>query len=238
MDADMRYARGEISREQWLAQRGTSSAAPPVPPPPPPRRRIGIRPPAVILIVVVAVAVALAIAFVWSAGQNPGGLPAPTYTGARQMTAQDLASLNASMTIGHAYLGNNSLWFGSGPTTLAVYLSPQAHDMAFEIQGLANPSIHVAAGSRITVVAVNVDVGEYHNWALTTQAPPYSTMPMMGGGMMSGTMMMAMSMLGPASSSGFWSQQVSFTATAGSYWYLCTYPGHAAGGMYGAFSAT
>ena len=71
----------------------------------------------------------------------------------------------------------------------------------------------------------------YHNWAVTQSGPPFGSMSMMGSGMM-----MSMAILDPASGSGYWSQTASFTANSGTYWYLCEYPGHAAGGMYGGMS--
>lgn len=237
-DVDVRYARGELTREEWLAQRqGTAVPTPPPQPAAPTRRGRQVRPEHLILVVILAAAVVLALAFVWSAGRTPGTFPVPSYSAVTELRAQDLDAVNASATIGVAYAGNDSLWFGPGPVTLVVHLSPAAADMAFEIQGLANPSIHVASGSRLTVIAVNMDGDVYHNWALTSEAPPYGSMPMMGGGMMGGgTTMMAMTMLAPASSSGFWSQQIGFSAAAGTFWYLCTVYGHAAGGMYGQFA--
>ena len=90
--------------------------------------------------------------------------------------------------------------------------------------------------TRVTVVAVNSDLDMYHTWTLSTNGPPYGSMPMMGsGGMMGSGSMMGTSMLGPASATGFWSQQFSFTASAGTYWYLCEVTGHASDGMYGGF---
>ncbi len=147
----------------------------------------------------------------------------------------DLAALNASATQGQGFTGNHTLWFGSGPMTIVAYGSPTDHDMAFVIQGMVNPTIHVRSGTRMTLTMVNMDSGEYHTWSLTIQGPPYSSSGMMGsGGMMSGTMM-GTSSLGPMSSMGMWSQQTSFTAQAGTYWYVCAVSNHAAGGMYGQF---
>lgn len=232
MDPDTRYARGEITRDEWLRLRGSSPGAPPASAPAAPRPPPSApgRPVLLVAVVVVIAAVAIAAAFVWSLGNSPVSGWNLSYGTQQVMHSADLGTLNASATRGTAYAGNHTLWFVGGSMDLVVYASPPDHDMAFVVQGMANPTIHVPAGARVTVTMVNMDSGEYHNWALTRTAPPYGSMPMMGSGAM-----MSMTMLSPASASGFWSQAMSFTPAAGSYWYLCEYAGHAADGMYGGF---
>ena len=235
VELDAQYARGEITREEWM-QRGTSGTArvpPPLLTPLRPPRASANRRRALFVIVVLVVGIVAAATFLWSLAQPSGPGSNPSYLQPRQLQAADLPALNASATQGLAFKGNNTLWFRSGIVTLVIYASPADHDMAFVIQGTVNPRVHVAPGSRITVVAVNMDPDEYHTWSLSTRGPPYSIMPMMGpGGMMWGTMM-GTNMLAPASGAGMWSQRMSFTAFAGTYWYLCGVSGHAAQGMYG-----
>ena len=237
-DADARYARGEMTREEWMRQRTSSQGGGPAPvtptPPPPPRPspRSGRT---LFLVVVVVVAIAVVGAFLWAATQSGFSGWSPTYAQPKQLQVSDLAALNASATHGQAFMANNTLWFGSRAMTLVAYASPANHDMAFVIQGMVNPTIHVPSGARITLAMVNMDSGDYHTWSLTPQGPPYTSSAMMGsGGMMSGTMM-GTSSLGPMSSMGMWSQQMGFTPQAGTYWYVCAVSNHAAGGMYGAF---
>ena len=227
---DARYARGEISREEWAAQRSTAAGAPAVPPRAAPGgKRI------LLLVAVVLLAAVVVTAVLWSLASSPAGAWNPSYGTAQHMHAADLASLNASATHGMAFAANDSLWFSSGAVNLVVYMSPPDHDMTFVIQGLVSPAVHVAAGTRVTLTEVNMDGDMYHNWALTTAAPPFSSMPLMGGGTMGHGSMMSMAMLSPASGGMYWSQSMTFTAKAGSYWYLCEYVGHAADGMYGSF---
>ncbi len=241
-DPDTRYARGEITRDEWARlknapQGGTPAPQASNPTPPRPAGRSGIALFAIVVvviaIVVVVIAIAVVAAFWWTARPGLSGWN-PTYAQAKQLQVSDLAALNASATQGRAFLGNNTLWFGSGAMSLVAYGSPADHDMAFVIQGMVNPTIHVAPGARVTLTMVNMDSGEYHTWSMTTEAPPYSSSGMMGGGMMSGTMMGTGS-LAPMSGMGMWSQQMSFTSQPGSYWYLCAVSNHAASGMYGAF---
>ncbi len=236
-DADSRYARGEITRDEWMRIKASAPMpmSPSAPPVPPPRPRTGSGS-LVFIIVVVVVAVAVLAAFLWFGLQSGASGWSPAYAQTKQLQVSDLAALNASATEGHSFAGNNSLWFGSDSITMVVYGSPASHDMSFVIQGMVNPTIHVAAGARVTLTMVNMDSGDYHTWSLTTQAPPYSSSGMMGSGGMMMSTMMGTSSLGPMSSTGMmWSQQMSFSARAGTYWYVCTVSDHAASGMYGEF---
>ncbi len=164
----------------------------------------------------------------WSPAWNPSWNP--SFGTVQRVPSSDFGSLNASATQGAAYGGNDTLWFRGSSVDMVVYMSPADHDMAFVVQGLANPTIHMAAGARVTVTAINMDPDEYHNWALSRTGPPYSSMPMMNSGSM-----MSMAMLSPASSAGYPSLSMSFSSQAGSYWYLCEVAGHASSGMYGGF---
>lgn len=235
-DPDARYARGEISREEWMrlknpAERGAPALQAPIPPAARPAGRSGTT---LFLVVVVFVVVAVAVAGFWWATQSGISGWNPSYMQPRQIQVGDLAALNTSATQGQAFAGNNTLWFGSSSMTMVAYGSPADHDMAFVIQGMVNPTIHVPRGAHITLTMVNMDASESHTWSMTSQAPPYSSSGMMGGGMMSGTMM-GTSSLSPMSSMGMWSQQMGFTSQAGSYWYVCAVSNHAASGMYGQF---
>lgn len=231
--SDRLYARGEISREEWMQRRSSPTSLTPVPGP---RPSGSSRTTWLVVAVFLVVAIVAATAFLASLGARNVPGTNPTYLPLKQLAPADLSALNASATHGLAFAGNNSLWFSPGPVTLVVDVSPPTHDMAFVVQGLLNPTIHVAPGTRVTIVAVNLDLDMYHTWTLATNGPPYGSMPMMGsGGMMGSGSMMGTTMLGPATSQGFWTQQVSFTASAGTYWYLCAVAGHASEGMYGRF---
>lgn len=233
-DPDARYARGEITREEWMRLKAPSpgnAPSPPAPAPMAPPRSAASAGRTLFLLVVAVVVIAVVAAFLLSVTQSGFGWN-PTYAEARQLQVGDLASLNASATQGRAFMGNNTLWFGMNAMTLVVYGSPSDHDMAFVVQGMVNPTVHLPTGAHVSLTMVNMDSGEYHTWSMTTRAPPYSSSGMMGGGMMSGTMM-GTSSLAPMSSQGMWSQQMGFTAQAGSYWYVCAVSNHAASGMYG-----
>lgn len=92
-------------------------------------------------------------------------------------------------------------------------------------------------------VVINLDDPDYHNLILTTQSPPYSSMPMMsqGSGMMywngnAGAILSMMPMLGPTDYKQGFSYSYSYSASLNNpstLWYYCDYTGHAQSGMYG-----
>ncbi len=193
----------------------------------------------VLLLLVVALsAMALVGLAFWLSASSAGsagyrlGHPALADTSAIQ-TWQSASNSSAS-----TFPGNATIWVHGNSPTLLVLMSPPVEDMEFDINGLPNPTLHVAPGTHLTLIVVNMDASEFHNWVLTRLAPPYGEYPMMmGGGMMGGSFpMWGTSMMGMAQGGMYWSQTMSLTApSSGTWWYLCTYPGHAAEGMYGSF---
>ena len=153
----------------------------------------------------------------------------------------------------HVYPGNNTIVFTSKNIDLLVVAMmgddaekmfdstppPYAHGDVFIIYGLINPTLVIPAGATVHVTFVNLDDDMYHNFAITTVPPPYpyNVMPyiaMYGG--MGPQMMLYMRWLPPANYRAGYAYGYEYTFTVpepGTYWYLCTYPGHAEGGMYG-----
>ena len=120
------------------------------------------------------------------------------------------------------------------------------------VYGLVNPTIVIEQGIMVHFLFINMD-NETHVPAITTIPPPYQYMPMMGvtTAMMNGGNTSSVEaswpaigpMLPPAANAtiaGNGSHALYSDATltttfgsAGTYWYLCLYPGHAQMGMYG-----
>jgi rusticyanin len=170
------------------------------------------------------------------------------------------------------FQNNDTIRFaGSQITILAVGMMPDdatnmtgmsppsyATDDVFVIYGLIDPTIVVQSGAHVNLVFVNLDDDMYHNYVVTSLAPPYSYMPMQGmmwsnssswyGGMMGGLGMMGggsfntifanmMPVLSPTNTNQgiayYYATTFTMNNYGGSYWYICTYPGHAESGMYG-----
>ncbi|MDG7006100.1 MAG: hypothetical protein JRM86_04125 [Nitrososphaerota archaeon] len=123
----------------------------------------------------------------------------------------------------------------------------------FVIGGLIDPTLYIPSGATVRFTVVNLDDDMYHDLVVSSVSPPYPYTMMQymmwggGGGYYRGGMMggygpgyqgflYMMPVLSPADSSGGWAQSYSYALSMPGYgdlWYLCTYPGHAQGGMYG-----
>lgn len=199
-----------------------------------PRRRILL----FVAVAAVVVAVAVAAVVVWAPFSHPLPVNGTSLSTPQLATASQISSWqNLSTPSATAFGSNNTLWVRPGAPDLLVLMSPGGHDLTFLVNGLVNPEIHLAVGTHVSLRIVNMDPDMYHNWVVTSEAPPYGEYPMMGGGMMGGpNEMWGSSMMGEPQGGMYWSQGLGFTLTSpGQYWYLCTYPGHASGGMYGSF---
>ena len=109
----------------------------------------------------------------------------------------------------------------------------------FLVGGLIDPTLVFQKGANVNFTFVNIDDDMYHNFVLTTVSPPYGYMMMASGEMGPGMMyefLSAMPPMAPANYQQGYAQVYSYNLSmdvAGSYWYVCTYPGHAQSGMYG-----
>ena len=141
----------------------------------------------------------------------------------------------------------NSITVSAPGATLLVEGAPVWYPHSgnyFLSYGLVNPQLSVPSGEPVRFEFINMD-NESHDFALTTQPPPYPYMPMMsGGGMMgmgggNGCWLSVGSMMVngiPATSANPVYQTTAATlsfAGPGTFWYLCMMPGHAQSGMYG-----
>jgi len=111
-----------------------------------------------------------------------------------------------------------------------------AKDDVFVIGGLLNPTLYIPNGASVNVTVVNLDNDMYHDFVVSTIAPPYPYMTMQGMMWGSGGFLYMMQVLSPANYASGWAQIYSYNITVpnnANLWYLCTYPGHAENGMYG-----
>lgn len=177
-------------------------------------------------VILLAIVITISSLFIWGGGHTSGG----------KFTQSGLDSINvtsAGVTVDH----NSSLIYVNSTAAIPVFMGPMdtGSMYSFEMLGIINPVIVVQQGVDIHFTVVNIDDDAQHNFVLSSQGPPYASM---GPGMMfSGGYMTRMAYLPPVSS-GFYSY-VNFTYTfsqTGTFWYLCTYPGHAQNGMYGKIS--
>jgi len=116
-----------------------------------------------------------------------------------------------------------------------------AKDDVFVIAGLIDPTLYVPKGATINVTVVNLDNDMYHDFVVSTIAPPYSYMTMQGMMWGASGFLYMMPVLSPANYATGWAPIYSYSIivpNGANLWYLCTYPGHAQGGMYGEIVTT
>jgi rusticyanin len=109
-----------------------------------------------------------------------------------------------------------------------------AKDDVFVIGNMIDPTLVIKAGTLLTVTSINLDEDMSHNFVIMTTAPPYSYMPMQNT--MYGGVVAMMPVLPNDDVKGGYAYELSYQVTLsqpGTYWYVCTYPGHAQEGMYG-----
>ena len=125
----------------------------------------------------------------------------------------------------------DTIVLSSSTVHIGVLAGPMTDMLSFSVGGLKNPTIQVKPGTEVEIHFINIDDTHWHSMIIVSQAPPF-------GGSLSITPAFAGAStpnvttgMPPGSDVEF-----SFTASqAGTYYYLCGFPGHAAAGMYGKF---
>ncbi|MBS1723444.1 MAG: multicopper oxidase domain-containing protein [Armatimonadetes bacterium] len=143
-------------------------------------------------------------------------------------TATSVASAEKKATAGTVGKDKKSLSFTGKAANLVVRTGPEKDMMSFWTRGLRNPTIIVAAGSTMKVLFVNTDEDMLHNFRITGTAPPFDAKMGDRGSVGSAS-------LPHKSGKSYTGQQLVFKVPTqkGTYYYVCTVPGHAAAGMYG-----
>ena len=127
----------------------------------------------------------------------------------------------------------NTITYHGAQVQIVALASPDTGpDMTWNVDGLVNPTIVIPKGAAVTVDFFNADTGTPHGWELTATPPPYQYMAMMYAGVaLPGAFAMP---VGGATAQTWFGRTVQFAAAdAGTFYYLCPVPGHAAQGMFG-----
>jgi rusticyanin len=170
----------------------------------------------------------------------PGRMMGSMMAGApwSRVSAAQASALGAAAPPGASVDGaQNRISFRTGDVRFWALASPdRGPDMTFRIVGLAEPTIVVPQGARVTIEIANADLDTSHGWLLIPASSPFSYMPMIQvPPAFSGALAPP---LGDAGTAGMPYEGVQFVASRPDrYTYLCTVPGHAARGMYGTLVA-
>ena len=126
----------------------------------------------------------------------------------------------------------NSIIYSGNEITIFMLGGPEEADEKFVINGLINPTIYVPRDATVTIEFANADEGMPHAFEITDARPPYGYMSMMHNGRIyPGSFIATL----PAANGGIYPVgKATFQASeAGTFYYICQYPGHAQEGMYG-----
>jgi rusticyanin len=132
----------------------------------------------------------------------------------------------------------NRIMFSGSTAKFVALASPSGSPGdTFRISGLANPTIAVKKGTRVSIEVVNADPNAAQGLVLAGRGSASSRMPMVTARLaFSGA---ALWFLGNSTSAGMHAATIDFDAnSAGTYQYLCAVPGHAQAGMVGTFVVT
>lgn len=98
---------------------------------------------------------------------------------------------------------------------------------SFEVAHVKDPTLTVAGGSDVKITFINTNAGFGHSFQITQKAPPFAVMPQI-------VPVVAGTQVSPIPKGGkFPYATFSWHPEAGTYYYVCTVPGHAMMGMFG-----
>ncbi|MDE1863506.1 MAG: multicopper oxidase domain-containing protein [Thaumarchaeota archaeon] len=161
----------------------------------------------------------------------PDAEAASALPGYAQASKQNNTITYASQTVdlvALSFMGDDAKNFtGASPP-------PYAKDDVFVVGNMIDPTLVLKAGTTLNVTSINLDDDMSHNFAIMTGGPPYPYMAMQS--MMYGGVVATMPVLPNDNAHAGYAYEFTYQVTLsqpGTYWYVCTYPGHAQDGMYG-----
>lgn len=143
----------------------------------------------------------------------------------KTLSVSQAAAADKTATPGLVSADKKSLTFRQKTVRLVVHSGPTNDMLSYRIAGLRNPTLTVPAGATLKALFINTDDDMMHNLRFTVQKPPFKG-PVKSAGTTN---------LPHKSETAYHAEDLTMRVPthAGTYTYLCTVPGHAAGGMYG-----
>ncbi len=123
--------------------------------------------------------------------------------------------------------GRTVTYSGKTVHVVAAAVLPGFPFPSFEIHDLKNPTLDIPAGATVDITFINTNKGFGHSFDITKKGPPYAVMPNIQP-------ILAGTGFSPAPKGGkFGYTHFTWHPAAGTYYYVCQIPGHAATGMFG-----
>lgn len=157
--------------------------------------------------------------------------PGDMMNGGKVVSSTNVFNMEHIETQGIVDKAKNTINFTQSTVSLVVLAAPpQRSGDYFEINSLINPTLNIKPDTAIKVTLVNED-NKMHGFEIVIAQPPFNAYPMMTYNYAFSSFIMP---LGGANSNQYHASNETITASsAGTYYYLCPVPHHAAMGMYG-----
>ena len=123
--------------------------------------------------------------------------------------------------------GKTVTYSGKTVHVVAAAVLPGFPFPSFEIHDVQNPTLDIPAGATVDITFINTNKGFGHSLDITKKGPPYAVMPVINP-IIAGTGFSPV-----PKSGGFGYTDFTWHPAAGTYYYVCQIPGHAATGMFG-----
>jgi len=163
---------------------------------------------------------------VLAANADPGIGASLVGTQTKTLTALQAAAMDKSATSGSLSADKKTLTFRQKVVRLVVHSGPASDMLSYRIAGLRNPTLVVPAGATLRALFINTDDDMTHNLRFGMQhavsAPSVGTP---GLAHKTATVVRAADVT------------LRVPPRPGTYYYFCTVPGHAQGGMWGTLRA-
>ena len=123
--------------------------------------------------------------------------------------------------------GDTVIYSGKTVHVVAASVLPGFPFPSFEVHDKKNPTLEIPAGATVDVTFINPNKGFGHSFDITKKGPPYAVMPVIDP-------IVAGTGFSPVPKGGkFGYTNFTWHPTAGTYYFVCQIPGHAATGMFG-----
>ena len=138
-----------------------------------------------------------------------------------------LPQVKAMLEKDNGKVSGNTVTYGKNANVVAAAVLPGFPFPSFEIHHVKNPTLDFPAGATVKFTFINTNKGFGHSFDITKKGPPYAVIPQIAP-------IVAGTGFSPVPAAGkFGYATFTWHPAAGTYYYVCQIPGHAATGMFG-----
>ncbi len=138
-----------------------------------------------------------------------------------------LPQVKAMLGKDNGKVSGKTVTYGKNANVVVAAVLPGFPFPSFEIHHVKNPTLDFPAGATVKVTFINTNKGFGHSFDITKKGPPFAVIPQIEP-------IQAGTGFSPVPAAGkFGYATFTWHPAAGTYYYVCQIPGHAATGMFG-----